>query len=66
MLLADKSIHPPENSLAAEIKQELEAGKFVEATDTWGELEDVISASSNSVVIKFSPHPTFSFVFLFP
>ncbi|KAI3450646.1 hypothetical protein Pfo_007311 [Paulownia fortunei] len=37
------------NSLAEQIKQKLEAGKFVEATDSWSELEDVISSSSNSV-----------------
>ncbi|KAL8496482.1 hypothetical protein ACS0TY_020261 [Phlomoides rotata] len=37
------------NSLAKKIKQQLEAGKFVDATDTWSDLEEVISASSNSV-----------------
>ncbi|KAL2507475.1 Serine carboxypeptidase-like 51 [Forsythia ovata] len=37
------------NSLAEQIKQQLNAGKFVEATDSWRELENVISASSNSV-----------------
>ncbi|KAK4482669.1 hypothetical protein RD792_009834 [Penstemon davidsonii] len=37
------------NSLAVQIKQQIEAGKFVEATDSWGELEDVITSSSNSV-----------------
>ncbi|XP_022860646.1 serine carboxypeptidase-like 51 [Olea europaea var. sylvestris] len=37
------------DSLAQQIKQELAAGKFVEATDTWSELEHVIGSSSNSV-----------------
>ncbi|KAL2511171.1 Serine carboxypeptidase-like 51 [Abeliophyllum distichum] len=37
------------DSLAQQIKQQLDTGKFVEATDTWSELEDVISSSSNSV-----------------
>ncbi|KAG8387573.1 hypothetical protein BUALT_Bualt02G0035400 [Buddleja alternifolia] len=37
------------NSLAKQIKQQLKSGKFVEATDSWSELEDVISSSSNSV-----------------
>nr|AFK37897.1 unknown [Lotus japonicus] len=37
------------NSLAQKIKQQLENGKFVDATNSWGELESVISASSNDV-----------------
>ncbi|KAL0436360.1 UNVERIFIED_CONTAM: Serine carboxypeptidase-like 51 [Sesamum radiatum] len=37
------------NSLAEQIKQQLDAGKFVEATDSWSQLEDVITSSSNSV-----------------
>ncbi|KAL1557683.1 Serine carboxypeptidase-like 51 [Salvia divinorum] len=37
------------NSLAEEIKQEIETGKFVEATESWSNLESVISSSSNSV-----------------
>ncbi|XP_073282738.1 serine carboxypeptidase-like 51, partial [Primulina huaijiensis] len=37
------------NSLAEHIKQELDAGKFEEATESWSELENVITASSNSV-----------------
>lgn len=39
-----------ENSLAEQIKQEIDTGKFVEATDSWANLEGVISSSSNSVV----------------
>ncbi|XP_042043088.1 serine carboxypeptidase-like 51 isoform X1 [Salvia splendens] len=37
------------NSIAEQIKQQLEAGKFVEATESWSDLEGVISSSSNSV-----------------
>ncbi|KAL0369592.1 UNVERIFIED_CONTAM: Serine carboxypeptidase-like 51 [Sesamum angustifolium] len=37
------------DALAEQIKRQIDAGKFVEATDTWSQLEDVISASSNSV-----------------
>ncbi|KAK8463965.1 hypothetical protein PHAVU_011G087900 [Phaseolus vulgaris] len=37
------------NSVAERIKQQLEDGKFVEATDSWSELESVISMSSNFV-----------------
>ncbi|KAL0390046.1 UNVERIFIED_CONTAM: Serine carboxypeptidase-like 51 [Sesamum calycinum] len=37
------------NSLAEQIKRQIDAGKFVEATDSWSQLEDVISSSSNSV-----------------
>ncbi|CAI9761542.1 unnamed protein product [Fraxinus pennsylvanica] len=35
--------------LAEKIKQQIDAGKFVEATDSWNELENVIDASTNSV-----------------
>lgn len=38
------------NSVAEQIKKEIESGKFVEATESWSYLEDVISSSSNSVV----------------
>ncbi|KAK4408441.1 Serine carboxypeptidase-like 51 [Sesamum angolense] len=37
------------NSLAEQIKEELDAGKYVEATESWNELERVIISSSNSV-----------------
>ncbi|CAH9097378.1 unnamed protein product [Cuscuta epithymum] len=37
------------NSLALKIQQKLGAGQFDEATDLWGELENAISVSSNSV-----------------
>ncbi|QCD88075.1 serine carboxypeptidase-like 51 [Vigna unguiculata] len=37
------------NSIAERIKQQLEDGKFVEATDSWSELESVISIESNHV-----------------
>ncbi|KAL0436967.1 UNVERIFIED_CONTAM: Serine carboxypeptidase-like 51 [Sesamum radiatum] len=37
------------NSLAEQIKEELDAGKYVEATESWNELENVIISSSNSV-----------------
>ncbi|XP_020214914.1 serine carboxypeptidase-like 51 [Cajanus cajan] len=37
------------NSIAERIKQQLEEGKFVDATNSWSELESVISASSNNV-----------------
>ncbi|GFP93537.1 serine carboxypeptidase-like 51 [Phtheirospermum japonicum] len=37
------------NSLANQIKRQLEAGKFVEATNSWSDLERVISENSNSV-----------------
>lgn len=37
------------NSLAEQIKQELDAGEFEEATESWSQLEDVITTSSNSV-----------------
>ncbi|KAL0418267.1 UNVERIFIED_CONTAM: Serine carboxypeptidase-like 51 [Sesamum radiatum] len=38
------------NSLAEQIKEELDDGKYVEATESWNELERVITSSSNSVV----------------
>ncbi|BAT90485.1 Serine carboxypeptidase-like 51 [Vigna angularis] len=37
------------NSIAERIKQQLEDGKFVEATNSWSELESVISIKSNHV-----------------
>ncbi|CAI9104943.1 OLC1v1003743C6 [Oldenlandia corymbosa var. corymbosa] len=37
------------NSLAEQIKKELEAGNFSQATDSWSELEDLISQYSNNV-----------------
>ncbi|XP_031266153.1 serine carboxypeptidase-like 51 isoform X1 [Pistacia vera] len=37
------------NSVAQKIKQQLEDGQFVDATNSWSELEAVISASSSSV-----------------
>ncbi|KAL0370133.1 UNVERIFIED_CONTAM: Serine carboxypeptidase-like 51 [Sesamum angustifolium] len=37
------------NSLAEQIKEELDAGKYVEATESWNELERVITSSSNYV-----------------
>lgn len=40
-----------EISIAERIKQQIEDGKFVEATDSWGELENVIATSSNNVVL---------------
>ncbi|CAK9153004.1 unnamed protein product [Ilex paraguariensis] len=38
-----------ENSLAQQIKQQIYDGHMEDATDSWSELEDVISSSSNSV-----------------
>ncbi|KAF5187362.1 Carboxypeptidase, partial [Thalictrum thalictroides] len=37
------------NSLAEKIKKELQDGKYIDATNSWSELEDVISENSNSV-----------------
>ncbi|CAL0324198.1 unnamed protein product [Lupinus luteus] len=37
------------NSLAEKIKQQLEAGQFVDATYSWSDLENLISLSSNNV-----------------
>ncbi|KAF1882914.1 hypothetical protein Lal_00003096 [Lupinus albus] len=37
------------NSLAEKIKQQLEAGQFVDATYSWSDLENLISMSSNNV-----------------
>jgi len=42
-----------ENSLAERIKQQLDAGEFVNATSTWIQLEYVISNSSNFVVLTY-------------
>lgn len=39
------------NQIAQKIKQQLEAGEFVSATDSWAQLESVISQNSNAVVI---------------
>lgn len=39
------------NQIAQKIKQQLEAGEFVGATDSWAQLESVISQNSNAVVI---------------
>lgn len=39
------------NQIAQKIKQQLEAGEFVGATDSWAQLESVISQNSNSVVM---------------
>jgi ribosome-associated toxin RatA of RatAB toxin-antitoxin module len=38
-------------SIAERIKKQLEDGKFEDATNSWSELENVISTSSNNVVI---------------
>ncbi|PIA43538.1 hypothetical protein AQUCO_01900138v1 [Aquilegia coerulea] len=37
------------NSLAGKIKKELQDGQYIDATNTWSELEDVISDNSNAV-----------------
>ncbi|MCL7023735.1 hypothetical protein MKW94_009870 [Papaver nudicaule] len=37
------------NKLAKQIRHQIKAGQFVNATDSWGNLEDVIIAGSNSV-----------------
>ncbi|KAI7982110.1 Serine carboxypeptidase-like 51 [Camellia lanceoleosa] len=37
------------NSLAQQIKQQIDNGQFEDATNSWSALEDVISSSSNSV-----------------
>jgi len=49
-----------EISIAERIKQQIQDGKFVEATNSWSELESVISLSSNYVV-PYCLHSTFSF-----
>ena len=36
--------------VANQIKKQIAAGKFAEATDTWNELEDLITKYSNNVV----------------
>lgn len=38
------------NSVAQKIKKQIQQGQYVEATDSWSELESVISRSSNNVV----------------
>jgi len=48
-LLSNKPIL--EISIAQRIKKQLEDGKFNDATDSWSELENEISISSNNVVI---------------
>lgn len=45
--------HDFENSLAERIKQQLEAGEFINATSTWIQLEYVINISSNFVVLTY-------------
>ncbi|KAK3043633.1 hypothetical protein RJ639_001695 [Escallonia herrerae] len=45
----DHSGFEKSNSLAQQIKQQIDDGHFEEATSSWSELEDVISTSSNSV-----------------
>ncbi|KAK3010469.1 hypothetical protein RJ639_013021 [Escallonia herrerae] len=45
----DHSGFKKSNSLAQQIKQQIDDGHFEEATSSWSELEDVISTSSNSV-----------------
>lgn len=37
------------NSLAEKIRQQIREGQYADATDSWSELEEVISANSNSV-----------------
>ncbi|XP_027346055.1 serine carboxypeptidase-like 51 [Abrus precatorius] len=37
------------NSLAQKIKQQIAEGRFLDATNTWGELESMISKGSNNV-----------------
>lgn len=53
------------NQIAQKIKQQLEAGEFVGATDSWAQLESVISQNSNSVVIALIVSHNFSFSFFF-
>lgn len=52
------------NQIAQKIKQQLEAGEFVSATDSWAQLESVISQNSNSVVIASIVSRIFSSFFL--
>lgn len=52
------------NQIAQKIKQQLEAGEFVGATDSWAQLESVISQNSNAVVIALIVSHIFSFFFL--
>lgn len=51
LLFSNKPIS--ENSLTQKIKQQIENGEFGDATDSWSDLEDVISTSSSSVVRTF-------------
>lgn len=41
------------SSLAMKIKEQIKNGNYSGATDTWGELEDVISRGSDGVVRKY-------------
>lgn len=52
------------DSIAKRIEEEIEKGEFVAATSSWSELEDVISASSNGVVL-FNFLLTLFFLLLF-
>ena len=38
------------NSVAQKIKKQIQEGQYVEATDSWSELESVIARFSNNVV----------------
>lgn len=51
ILVSDKPLSG--NSLVDKIKQQIAAGKWKAATDTWGDLEGVISTNTNSVVCLF-------------
>lgn len=42
-----------ENSLTQKIKQQIENGEFGDATNSWSDLENVISTGSSSVVRIF-------------
>lgn len=39
-----------DNSLAEKIRDDIKAGNFLQATEDWNELEDVVISSSNAVV----------------
>lgn len=45
----DKNGEAESNSLAEKIKKQIEDGEFVEATDTWSQLESLIIGRSNGV-----------------
>lgn len=45
------------NRVVEKIEQQLKTGKFEEAKDSWIYLEELISASSNGVVIIFINSP---------